>query len=241
MHNRLRIMTIAAMVGILAMGMAGPARAALDIAVSTVNNPPLIPGDVVASGPNTGPVTFTGTIGGFAITTLASSSNSPGSPAFAGLFGSTTTITNTNASTATLYITLGAQGFTAPVTPPSILMLSHIGGTVPVSDPSNLLTFQSYVDTANGQNTTTGITTGPQNPGVTGGSFNSDASTTIASLSGTYSITEYFAITLSPGSVINFSSSTTLTPAVPEPSSMAIAGLGALGLIGYGIRRRRGA
>jgi len=27
----------------------------------------------------------------------------------------------------------------------------------------------------------------------------------------------------------------------PEPSSMAIAGLGALGLIGYGIRRRRGA
>jgi len=29
--------------------------------------------------------------------------------------------------------------------------------------------------------------------------------------------------------------------ATPEPSSMAIAGLGALGLIGYGIRRRRGA
>jgi len=29
--------------------------------------------------------------------------------------------------------------------------------------------------------------------------------------------------------------------AVPEPSSMAIAGLGTLGLIGYGIRRRRGA
>jgi len=29
--------------------------------------------------------------------------------------------------------------------------------------------------------------------------------------------------------------------ATPEPSSLAIAGLGALGLIGYGIRRRRGA
>jgi len=31
-----------------------------------------------------------------------------------------------------------------------------------------------------------------------------------------------------------------VTP-IPEPSTMAIAGLGALGLIGYGIRRRRGA
>jgi hypothetical protein len=29
--------------------------------------------------------------------------------------------------------------------------------------------------------------------------------------------------------------------AIPEPSSMAIAGLGALGLIGYGLRRRKGA
>jgi len=29
--------------------------------------------------------------------------------------------------------------------------------------------------------------------------------------------------------------------AVPEPSTLAIAGLGALGLIGYGLRRRRGA
>jgi hypothetical protein len=33
----------------------------------------------------------------------------------------------------------------------------------------------------------------------------------------------------------------TMSANVPEPSSMAIAGLGALGLIGYGIRRRRGA
>jgi hypothetical protein len=41
------------------------------------------------------------------------------------------------------------------------------------------------------------------------------------------------------GGIVSFDS---FAPtAVPEPSSMAIAGLGALGLIGYGIRRRRGA
>jgi hypothetical protein len=40
------------------------------------------------------------------------------------------------------------------------------------------------------------------------------------------------------GSDVNTTSATIVAP---EPSTMAIAGLGALGLIGYGIRRRRGA
>lgn len=39
---------------------------------------------------------------------------------------------------------------------------------------------------------------------------------------------------------INYSSATTLTSVpVPEPSTMAIAGLGALDMIGYGLRRRK--
>jgi len=37
----------------------------------------------------------------------------------------------------------------------------------------------------------------------------------------------------------NDASTSSATLAVPEPSTLAIAGLGALGLIGYGIRRRR--
>jgi hypothetical protein len=37
---------------------------------------------------------------------------------------------------------------------------------------------------------------------------------------------------------VNTASAST-TPAVPEPSTMAIAGLGALGMIGYGLRRRK--
>jgi len=38
-----------------------------------------------------------------------------------------------------------------------------------------------------------------------------------------------------------FGSSIQNTAATPEPSSLAIAGLGVLGMIGYGLRRRRGA
>jgi len=37
----------------------------------------------------------------------------------------------------------------------------------------------------------------------------------------------------------SWSDTITSTTAVPEPSSLAIAGLGALGMIGYGIRRRK--
>ncbi len=43
-----------------------------------------------------------------------------------------------------------------------------------------------------------------------------------------------------PGQAIAWSATETSTnPVVPEPSTMAIAGLGALGMIGYGLRRRK--
>ena len=48
--------------------------------------------------------------------------------------------------------------------------------------------------------------------------------------------------TFSGATQIEISSDATTTftgTAVPEPSSMAIAGLGLLGMIGYGLRRRR--
>ncbi len=51
-------------------------------------------------------------------------------------------------------------------------------------------------------------------------------------------MTELFQITLGAGSSITLSSSTVAT-AVPEPSTMAIASLGSLGMIGYGLRRRK--
>jgi hypothetical protein len=231
------IPAVAMMVGILLAG-ATPARANLEIQLSTDNITYMTVASVVG-----GATQFTGAFGGYAIVVLATASNSPGTPTFAELDGADLTIENVNAGDGHLFIKLGDTDFTSPTTPPNILMESHVGGTIPVADASNTLTFQSYVDnvTPNGQNTTVGITTGAQTPGITGGSFNDTTSTLIASLSAPYSITEFFDLHLSEGSRFNFSSSTTLTSVVPEPSSMAIAGLGALGLIGYGIRRRRGA
>ena len=44
-------------------------------------------------------------------------------------------------------------------------------------------------------------------------------------------MTEFFKVTLGAGGKINFATTTSLT-LVPEPSSLAIAGLGGLGLVG---------
>jgi hypothetical protein len=234
------MLLIAATIAILALGE-GAARADMEIWISTSNNPPLST-DSVAGGATS--ASFSGSVGGYSISMLASGSNSPGGSAISFLTGTTLTITNVGA-TNHLFITLGQTGFTMPVTPPNISMLSHIGGTTFVADSSNLLTFQSYVNTANGQNAASGITTGPQSPVITGTSaWSSDAvPLTITSLAATYSMTERFDLFLSTGSMINFSSSTTLTNiplnAIPEPSSLAIAGVGALGMIGFGLRRRK--
>jgi MYXO-CTERM domain-containing protein len=59
---------------------------------------------------------------------------------------------------------------------------------------------------------------------------------------GTYTLSQSVTLTgiNNNASNFNYTANSGVTP-TPEPSSMAIAGLGALGLIGYGIRRRRGA
>jgi len=252
MSNVLRdlISPIAALVAILAMGMATPARADLEIQLST-DGVTYTTVATAASGTTaiyalpvifggTGPETF----GGITFNTLSTSSNSPGTASLAKLLGATLDAVNNSGSTATVYIRLGDINFSSPTTPPSITVNSHIGGSVVVGNSLNALTFQSYVNQDNSQNGVTGTTPGPQTPNITGtssGSFASDAFASITSLASPFSITEQLVLTLGDGAgEINFSSNTTLTP-VPEPSTLAIAGLGALGMIGYGIRRRKGA
>jgi hypothetical protein len=237
---RRRVSPIAMMAGILIIGVATPARADLQIWISTTNNPPLA-ADKRAEAASGTTASFSGTIGGFVINTIAASSNSPGTAIQTKLLGTDLDITNTNGATATLFITLGDTGFTQPVNPPSVNFLSHIGGTVVVGSAANLLSFGSYVALTNGQNDTSGPNTFPQSPSITAtGSFQNDKTGTAASgLTAPYSITERFALTLGAGAEINFSASTTLSSVSPEPSSLAIAGLGGLGMIGFALRRRK--
>jgi hypothetical protein len=227
-----------AVVGILAGGMVTPARADLEIQLST-DGTTWTPVSQATSG--TSAIYSNSAFQGlFDVSMLGADSNSPGTTPPAYLEGSDTHVANISSGIATLYIKLSDTGFTSPLNPPAILLDSQIGTTVTVGGKDNALTYQSYVDPSNGEATLTGFTTGPQMPSITGSpkSSNDDTSKLITSgLTSTYSITEYFKITLDGGSQINFSSGTNLS-AVPEPSSLMLTGLGALGLIGYGLRRR---
>ncbi len=172
------------------------------------------------------------------------SDNFAGSAGGSFLQGSTTTLRDADGAAHTVTVSVGETNWLAPTTPPSITALSSLTGNTTFAGASNL-SYQSYVDQANGQNSTPAIyTTGLQNTYALGnvgspGSWGlKDASTLISSLHSLFSMTSVFSVNLSDSAVVNLSSQVKLT-SVPEPSSMAITGLGALGMIGYGLRRRK--
>ncbi len=235
---RSSVAAVVAIVGVTAMGVATPARAGLVIELSTdgVNWT-----TVASSGSGTTASYTNANYDGFNVSVLSDDSNSPGTSSLTYLEGSDVHIANNNSGTATLYIKLGDTDFTSPTTPPAIILDSQIGGSVTVAGKDNKLSYQSYVNPANGQSSLAGFTTGAQTPVITGSpkSYSDDASTMITSgLSSPYSITEYLKITLDKGSQVGFQSSTNLS-SVPEPSSLVLSGISVLGLAGYALRRRK--
>lgn len=222
---------LAGMAWISFLSTPSPARADLEIQLS-LDNVTFTP---VGTSPSGGLATFNATFDGFAIS-ASGTSNSPGTSTFSEVVGSTLQVTNNNAGTANIFIRIGDTGFMAPTTPPNITMDSHIGGSVSNlgNAAANLLTFQSYADTGNGQDSATGISPGAQTPPVNllGGSYSNDAVTTITSLTAPFSMTQTYALTLGAGAQIGWQANTTLS-AVPEPAPIALAltGLPVLGLL----------
>jgi hypothetical protein len=197
--------------------------------------------------PNGGSATTPGNLVFHGVTINATiSDNNPGTASSSFLQSDTVTLRDTDGNSHTVSISAGDTNWTAPTTPPNVVATSSLGGTSTTTGASNL-TLTSYVDTANGQNSTpAGGSLGAQttytsgNIGSGGGaSFDlTTAAKTFTTLHSPFSMTSVVSVSLSGAAVVNFTTDLVLTQ-VPEPSTMALAGLGALGFIGYGVRRRK--
>ena len=115
-----------------------------------------------------------------------------------------------------------------------------------VGDPLNAMSFFSTIDQGNGQNVSPGtFNTAALTPSITAaGSYDASNSAAVPLVSYPFSMTEDLTITLSGDSIVNYSSSTTLSPStlspVPEPGSLLLVGSSLIGL-GVSLRRKRAA
>jgi MYXO-CTERM domain-containing protein len=245
----MRIRTTALTLAIaLGLCFGSNARADLPIDVANLSNTEILfagTGHGLSAGTN---ITFTNTSsGGIFGSNIGFQVTNPGDSSLVGSIGGTYSYLASNISSGTV---LGQTVQTVNVTGTGTLTINDDGG--------NTLFGKSLTGTINGFNLSSTI--------GAAGSLNTDATVNLTNLSysgsnadlralvseanhsgGIVTISFQFtsSTTLSSltgsgnGTHTSYSGSITAASSTPEPSSMAIAGLGALGMFGYGLRRRK--
>jgi hypothetical protein len=194
-------------------------------------------------------VTFSGTFGpggtgGTDFTVTIQGASSANGATLSDLLTSATRITNTSGATHTLHVWASQNNYSLPAGTP-LQVESGMGGSMTNGTLTLTGIFQAYADKINdllGTPTAgaaiTDFTNGPQNATASGSTYDTGSALGSFTRTGNYSLTQVANSTLTAGGQVNFAAHENVTM-VPEPSTMAIAGLGALGLIGYGLPRRR--
>jgi len=206
--------------GLLTLGLSHPAHATLQVGIN---------GSSAGSSATNGIVSLNFTSGIFTVT---GSADGPGVLGAGTVDLSTTTITSTGAGTITIVVNV--TGLTSPS---GAGTLSETITGHEISGGSFTSSFVSVGDNSNTSTLGPATPPGTQTPAVT--TLNGSSSVAFTAVP-TYALDQVLTFTFSGAGQISISSDATTTfAAVPEPSSMAIAGLGALGMIGYGLRRRK--
>jgi hypothetical protein len=233
-HSRSLVAPVTAMVAIAVLAMATPAHATLQISLQEAG----VNGGAITSvgtAADFSSVSFTGNYGDFTVTIFGGSSDNGAS--LSDLLQSTTSVTNNSGTSKTLKLYVSQTNYTLPAG--SLLNVSSgLGGSVSTGSVGLTGIFQGYADKNNNLNGTGDFTTGAQNATQNGNTFDTGSANGVFSRTNPmYSLTSIVTFALSGGGKANYSSHVNVTP-IPEPSTMALGGLGALGLIGYGLRRK---
>jgi hypothetical protein len=250
MRSYLRCLTIAAALGAIA-SLTGKANAAPVYEWEySVDGGAFVTRALTSTTSNTDSVSL---LGGTLTVAINTFSNSPGTSLGAELFNATTDVVNTSGVAHTVVVNVTETDFTAPTTPAELtasvgpvtlrLASSNAGGTASASFlgsssvgtsafGSQIASTNSYTASGTATKSTGSVTLA--NANLTNGSF--------VSHSTPFSMTVSESVTLGINTSGHIEIDSNFNPnvsAVPEPSSIVLAGLGALGMIGYGLRRRK--
>jgi len=180
------------------------------------------------------------------VVVVTGSSNAPGAGGVAELFSSTTEISNPTTATQTVTLYFAQNGFTIPGIPPDAILTNNASGTWTNNGGTSTAGALGCVDPSNSA-TTTDITcpAGSTSTAVQSGSVSADngsfnaipSSILVTTAVTTYALGENIQISIAPGGNFNLTNSESLRN-VPEPASLALLGVGLLG-VGFIARRKR--
>jgi len=249
-RRRLRILAMAvATVGLVMLGDLRPARADILVTVSASGTTTAFLG-TSNTGFTTSPSLSIGGASGYTDVGVTVTTNYTGSAISSLSTGVTLAPNTTTPESLTVQVQL-----VTPVSPNTNNLLWLLPSSTPVlvsagssfapqtGATSGTVATSTYFNSTS-STTTTGLTGTPVTSSTSIPGISPLNTSSMPNPSGTYTLSNILTLsnfTVSSSAVgVSFSyGGTSSVSSIPEPSSMAIAGIGALGMIGYGLRRRK--